>query len=91
MGEISSEKRLYVDWGKLATLFMINVTTAVLAVLEVIDGGVATGVIMATLGYVVGNGRQAARGLSPQPVLGARPKVQVDEEGVLRVTDLDDV
>lgn len=65
------------DPGKLLLLLVAMIGGLVLAIVGALthDAGVlASGVGLAgtSLGYVTGNGRLAARGAAPQPMLGSR-------------------
>lgn len=66
--------RFEVDWGKLVTIVMVLVGTTVLGLAHVIDSGATIAIYSAAAGYVFGNGRLAAKGGTPRPMIGrARP------------------
>lgn len=67
------------DPGKMILLALIIVCGTILAVLDV---AVGEPMILLTVGYLVGNGRLAARGDRPTPVIGvADPHTRSDDDG----------
>lgn len=69
-----------VDWGKLATIAMLIASTTILAALHVVPAELASYILVATAGYTFGNGRLAAKGKPPGPMLYKLPAVLVDED-----------
>lgn len=70
-GSFGTERRMFVDWGKLWTLTLSNVLACAMAALDVLPPELAQSVLLLTIGYTVGNGRQAAAGRAPAPMIGS--------------------
>lgn len=65
---------LVIEWGKAVILLAVVVSATVLAVIGVVSGDAAIGVLLIILGYVAGNGRVAARQHLPSPLIGVQPE-----------------
>lgn len=63
-----------VDWGKLVTFLLAIGASCALAIAGKIDGTAAMSVVLMITGYVCGNGRLAAKGGTPQPMIGRKPR-----------------
>lgn len=73
------EKRFEVEWGKLILLLATIIGMVVLLALGRVSEGAGLGLIGVALGYAYGNGRLAARGRAPQPLVRRRlPPADVD-------------
>lgn len=70
-GRFSSSRRLYVDWGKVLTIFTIVSSTVGLALARIIGPDAAMLILGSAAGYTFGNGRQAVAGRYPAPMIGA--------------------
>ena len=69
--EASTGSRYVIDWGKLTTLALIITSTTTLCLAGKVSGEVVIGVMLLVTGYTAGNGVQARRRQSPQPLIGA--------------------
>lgn len=67
-----------VEYGKLALLLATIIGMVVLLALGRISEGAGLGLIGIALGYAYGNGRLAARGKAPQPLVKRRENAGVD-------------
>lgn len=72
MDDASTPSRLYVDWGKLGTIIAVLASTVALALAGAIGSDTVALVMGMAAGYTFGNGRLAAKGKSPQPMIGRR-------------------
>lgn len=72
-GTFGADRRIYIDWGKLWTLTLANGLAALLAITGTASPELASSVLLLTIGYTVGNGRQAVSGRPPAPMIGSVP------------------
>lgn len=67
------DRRIVVDWGKLAVTMTCIASATILGVAGVISETTVSLVLGTAMGYTIGNGRLASSGGQPRPMIGSEP------------------
>lgn len=70
--------KIYVDWGKILVILTLLITTSVLGVLDVVNNNFVENVLLMCAVYVFANGRLAAKGVPPSPIIARMPSAGVE-------------